>query len=60
MLHMKVKEIEEFIEQVKLESTYRKFLKINIIYQLTNIFNGDFIKQIYSNEIEKTLIMMLI
>ncbi|MDD6223977.1 MAG: hypothetical protein PUB18_03155 [bacterium] len=57
---MKVKEIEEFIEQVKLESTYRKFLKINIIYQLTNIFNGDFIKQIYSNKIEKTLIMMLI
>lgn len=49
---MKNRQIKKFIEQVKLESTYSKFLKRDIIYQPTNIFSADFDKQSYSSEIE--------
>lgn len=48
-------QIKKFIEQIKLESTYRKFLKNEIIYQLINIFNAVFEKQSYSNKIENPL-----
>ncbi len=34
---MKEQQIKKFIEQVKLELTYKKFLKIDIIYQLIDI-----------------------
>lgn len=52
---MENQQIEKFIEQVKLESTYRKFLKSDIIYLLTNIFNVAIEKQNYSSEIENPL-----
>ena len=52
---MQEKQIKKFIEQVKLESTYKKFLKNDIINQLINIFNGDFTKLSYSSEIKNPL-----
>ena len=56
---MEEQQIKKFIEQVKLESTYSKFLKSDVIYQLINIFNATFEKQSYSNEIENPLEMAL-
>ena len=47
--------IKNFIEQVKLESTYKKFLKNDIIYQIIKIFNVDIEKQSYFSEIENPL-----
>lgn len=52
---MSDKQIIKFIEQVKLESTYKKFIKNDIIYKLMNIFNTGFEKQSYSNEIRNFL-----
>lgn len=52
---MENQQIKKFIEQVKLESTYRKFLKSDVIYQLINIFSATFDKQSYSSEIENPL-----
>jgi len=52
---MENQQIKKFIEQVKLESTYRKFLKSDIIYRLIKIFNAAFDKQSYSSEIENPL-----
>lgn len=52
---MEDQQIKKFISQVKLESTYRKFLKSDIIYQLINIFNIAIEKQSYSSEIENPL-----
>lgn len=37
-------DIKNFIEQIKLESTYRKFLEKDIIYQLIDIFNIEITK----------------
>lgn len=62
MIYMKEQQVKKFIEQVKLELTYNKFLKNDIIYQLINIFNTTsvaFEKQNYSNEIENPLEMAL-
>ena len=59
---MKEQKIKKFIELVKLELTYKKFLKIDIIYQLIDIFNTTnvaFEKQNYSTEIENPLEMAL-
>lgn len=59
---MKEQQIKKFIEQVKLELTYKKFLKSDIIYQLINTFNTTNVaieKQNYSTEIEKPLEMAL-
>lgn len=56
---MEEQEIKKFIEQVKLESTYGKFLKIDIIYQLIKLFDSIYEKQSYSNEIENPLEMAL-
>lgn len=59
---MEEQQIKKFIEQVKLELTYKKFLKIDIIYQIINIFdtaNVALKKQNYSNEIENPLEMAL-
>ena len=49
------KEIKEFIELVKVESTYKKFLKKDIIYQLIENFDGIYDKQNYTKEIENPL-----
>lgn len=59
---MEEKEIKRFIEQLKLEITYKKFLKNDIIYQLIETFNTPntvFKKQNYSNEIEGPLKIVL-
>ena len=59
---MKEQQIKKFIEQVKLELTYKKFLKSDIIYQLIDIFNTTnvaFEKQNYSCEVENPLEMAL-
>lgn len=40
--------IKKFIEKVKLESTYNKFLKKDIIYKLISIFNKDYEKLTYT------------
>ena len=55
MIYMENKQIKKFIEQVKLESTYRKILKSDIIYQLINNFNVAINKQGYSSEIDNPL-----
>lgn len=52
---MENQQIKKFIEQVKLESIYRKFLKSDIIYRLIKNFNTVFDKQSYSSEIENPL-----
>ncbi|MBE6154632.1 MAG: hypothetical protein E7163_03580 [Firmicutes bacterium] len=52
---MENQQIKKFIAQVKLESTYRKILECDIIYQLINIFNVEIDKQSYSCEIENPL-----
>lgn len=52
---MSDKQIIKFIEQVKLESTYKKFIKADIIYKLMSIFNIEFEKQSYSNELKNYL-----
>lgn len=62
MIYMKEQQIKKFIEQVKLELTYKKFLKSDIIYQLIDIFNTTnvaFEKQNYSCEVENPLEMAL-
>ena len=59
---MKEQQIQKFIEQVKLELTYKKFLKSDIIYQIINTFNTTNVaieKQNYSTEIENPLEMAL-
>ena len=56
---MENKIIKNFIEQVKLESTYKKFLKVDIIYQLIDIFDGVSVKQSYSNEFENPLELVI-
>ena len=56
---MEEQEIKKFIEQVKLKSTYGKFLKTDIIYQLIKLFDSIYEKQSYSNEIENPLEMAL-
>lgn len=55
MIYMENQQIKKFIEQVKLESTYRKIIKSDIIYQLINKFNAAFDKKSYSSEIENPL-----
>lgn len=55
MIYMENRQIKKFIEQVKLESTYRKIIKSDIIYQLINKFNAAFDKKNYSSEIENPL-----
>lgn len=45
----------DFIEKVKLESNYRKFVKTDVIYQLINIFNGNYKKHHYPKKIKNTL-----
>ena len=47
--------IKNFIEKVKLESTYNKFLKKDIIYQLISIFNKDYEKLTYTKKIKNPL-----
>lgn len=52
---MEEQQIRDFIELVKLESTYKKFINYDIIHKLINIFDSDFTKQIYSNKIKNPL-----
>ena len=52
---MEEQQIKKFIEQVKLESSYSKFLKVDIIYQLINNFNAASDKQKYPSEVENPL-----
>lgn len=52
---MKNNEIKEFIERVKIESTYKKILKNDIIYQLIDIFKSDFDRINYPNKIKNPL-----
>lgn len=47
--------IKKFIEKVKLESTYNKFLKKDIIYQLISMFNKDYEKLTYTKKIKDPL-----
>ena len=53
------KEIKKFIELVKVESTYKKFLKKDIIYQLIENFDGIYDKQNYTKEIENPLELVI-
>lgn len=46
---------EQFIERVKIESTFHKFLKENLIYQLINYLKKDYIKKKYPKDIENPL-----
>ena len=48
-------DIKNFIEQIKLESTYRKFLEKDIIYQLIDIFNIEITKIDYLVTIKNPL-----
>lgn len=52
---MENQQIKNFIARVKLESTYKKFLKNDIIYQIIKIFNVAIEKQSYSSKIENPL-----
>ncbi len=52
---MKNNEIKDFIEKIKIESTYKKFLKIDIIYQLIDIFKSNYDKVNYPNNIKNPL-----
>lgn len=47
--------IKVFIEKVKDESLYKKFLEKEIIYQLIDIFKGDYNKISYPNRIKNPL-----
>ena len=53
--HMKQSKIESFIERVTLESTFHKFLKEDIIYQIIDYFKQDNPKKEYSKKIENPL-----
>lgn len=52
-------DIKNFIEQIKLESTYRKFLEKDIIYQLIDIFNIEITKIDYLVTIKNPLKLAL-
>lgn len=52
-------QIKEFIEKVKMESTYRKFVKSDIIYQLIDIFKCNYDKMDYPNKIKNPLEIVL-
>lgn len=54
---MKDNMINSFIEKVKLESTYHKFLERDLIYKLIDFFDGDYKKIEYSKKIEDPLDM---
>lgn len=51
--------IDKFIQKVKLESAYHKFLEDEIIYKLINIFNNKYAKKQYSRQISKPLDLVL-
>lgn len=48
-----------FIERVKLESSFHKFLKKDLIYQLIDTFKNDYSKKQYSKNIKNPLEMAL-
>lgn len=52
---MKETIIELFIERVKLESTFHKFLKEDLIYQFIDYFKNDYTKKQYPKSIENPL-----
>lgn len=52
-------DIKNFIEQIKLESTYRKFLEKDIMYQLIDIFNIEITKIDYLVTIKNPLKLAL-
>lgn len=52
-------DIKNFIEQIKLESTYRKFLEKDVIYQLIEIFNIEITKIDYLVTIKNPLKLAL-
>lgn len=56
---MNEEQIKSFMEKVKLESKYRKFLKEDIIYELISIFHRDYKKRDYSQNIKNTLELAL-
>lgn len=56
---MKENQIKEFIEKVKIESTYRKFVNIDIIKEIINIFNGHYEQKSYPSTIENPLELAL-
>lgn len=47
--------IKEFIEKIKIESTYRKFIKYDIIEKLINLFNVNYEKKVYPKKIDNPL-----
>lgn len=55
MLYMENSKMKEFIEKVKIESMYKKFLKTDIIYQLMDIFKSNYDKINYPNKIKSPL-----
>lgn len=48
---MQSKKVQSFIEKVKLESTYKKFLEHDLIYLLITLFDGNCTKQSYSKKV---------
>ena len=51
--------IRKFIEKVQVESSYKKFLKLDIIEQMINIFKGNYQKSAYPNQISNCLELAL-
>ena len=51
--------IRKFIEKVQVESSYKKFLELDIIEQMINIFKGNYQKKIYPNQISNCLELAL-
>ncbi len=53
--NMKEGLVESFVERVKLESNFHKFLKEDLIYQFIDCFRNDYIKKQYPKNIENSL-----
>ncbi len=51
--------IRKFIEKVQVESSYKKFLKLDIIEQMISIFKGNYQKSAYPNQISNCLELAL-
>lgn len=51
--------IQKFIEKVQVESSYKKFLKLDMIEQMINIFKGNYQKKTYPSQISDCLELAL-
>lgn len=56
---MKERQIKAFIEKAKIESTYRKFVNIDIIKEIINIFNNHYEKKNYPSTIDNPVELAL-